>query len=106
MTMTNPIGLTKREHFAALILGGMYANPEFPALQFDSASKMAIDQADSLIEMLEISAVKLDDMPDPEDAALDALREEYYRPLYSNEFVKVSDRTDPLDYLQLNGEVA
>ncbi len=78
----NQIGMTKREHFAALILGGMYANPDFPALQFDSASKMAIDQADSLLEMLELSAVKqsiretLDDMPDPEDAAMDALRDE------------------------------
>lgn len=55
MNSTNPIGITKREHFAALILGGMYANPDFPSLQFDEASKMAIEQADSLLEMLEIS---------------------------------------------------
>lgn len=73
MTMTNP----KREHFAALILAGLCANLDITSAEIplDGMSTMAINQADSLIE-------KLNGGPkssDPEDLAMDELRNELYR---------------------------
>ena len=71
-----PIGLTKREHFAALILAGLWSNSDVPLdLPEGAMAKMAIDEADRLIEALAIQ----DEAPiDPDDLAMDELRAEYY----------------------------
>lgn len=104
-----PLSLSKREHFAALILGGMYANPEFLQIQYEAAASMAIDQADTLLEMLNFSAIKqeiektLDEMPDPDDVAMEELRkdshQEYYRPSGSTELLEIPESPE-LDALR------
>ena len=71
-----PIGLTKREHFAALILAGMYANSaislESPCLDM---ALLAITQADSLLKVL---GIQQEPLITHDDLALDELRAECY----------------------------
>jgi len=91
----NPIGLSKREHFAALILAGITANSAINVdTPFEDLARMAIDQADTLIELLNFSAdvmeaqrLTIAEMPkpeglsrdcDPEDVAMNELRAELY----------------------------
>jgi hypothetical protein len=69
-----PLSLSKREHFAALILAGMCANSNFDA-SVDYMSEISINQADSLIEMLNGGPKS----SDPEDLALDELRKDSHR---------------------------
>lgn len=78
-----PIGLSKREHFAALILAGISANSAiYIDTPFDELARMAIDQADTLIEMLTIAETpkpeELSRKFDPEDVAMNELRAELY----------------------------
>ncbi len=95
-----PLALSKREHFAALILAGLCANPDIsidtPA---DEMATTAIYQADSLIEMLNGGPKS----SDPEDLAMDELRkdshQEYYRPFGSTELVEIPESPE-LDLLR------
>ena len=71
-----PIGLTKREHFSALILAGMCSNPDISQeVHAEELVRQAIGQADLLIQAL---AIQKDDPIDPDDKAMDELRAEYY----------------------------
>jgi hypothetical protein len=94
-----PLALSKREHFAALIMAGMCANPEISL--YTPAGDMAttaIAQADSLIEMLNGGQSS-----DPEDVAMAELRkdshQEYYRPSGSTELVEIPESPE-LDQLR------
>ena len=51
-----PIGLTKREHFSALILAGMCANADLPMEDVASnfLAKIAIARADALLQELAV----------------------------------------------------
>ena len=70
------IGLTKREHFSALILAGMCANSDISQeVHAEELVRQAIGQADLLIQAL---AIQKDDPIDPDDKAMDELRAEYY----------------------------
>ena len=70
------IGLTKREHFSALILAGMCSNSSISMdTEIDELVRLAIGQADVLIQAL---AIQKDDPIDPDDKAMDELRAEYY----------------------------
>ena len=76
--MTNPIGLTRREHYAALVLAGMASNPDLTnRLTIQAMAKHAVRQADILIERLD---------------ELDGELEEKIKPVH-----EMTDRTDPLD---------
>ena len=55
-----PIGLTKREHFAALILAGMCSNSAISMdCPFEDMARTAINQADELLEQLGYSSAVL-----------------------------------------------
>lgn len=45
-------GMTKREHFSALILTGYMANPYFAHLSIESLSNLAVTAADVLVARL------------------------------------------------------
>ncbi|QEL01119.1 hypothetical protein FKG96_09965 [Olivibacter sp. LS-1] len=45
-------GLTKREYFAAMALQGLCANPEYVDWSDEKVSRMAVGEADRLIEAL------------------------------------------------------
>lgn len=104
---TNPIGLTKREHFAALILAAMASNPDFTkSLTIPAMTGYAISQADFLIETLN-GGPKSSDPEDlasearwQEDKAIDDFNHrEFYRPLYSTELVQIPESPE-LDELR------
>ena len=86
-------GISKREYFAALILAGLCANLDITSAEIplDGMSTMAINQADSLIEMLNGGPKS----SNPEDLAMDELRkdfhQEYYRPSGSTELVEIPE---------------
>ena len=86
-----PIGLTKREHFAALILAGMYANSAISlSSKCEHLSLLAVAQAESLLKALVVQ----EEVPiDHDGLAMDELRAEYY----SSEtlLVQVSDAFNP-----------
>ena len=69
-----PIGLTKREYFAGLILAGMYANSSsrFEQVPMGGLAFMAADQADHLLG--HFAYLESDDS---EDVAMEELRSEY-----------------------------
>lgn len=74
-----PIGLSKREHFAALILGGMYANPDFTEMQFEAAATTAVGQADALLAVLNYSADVIEAQRlTVEEMTMNELRAEFY----------------------------
>jgi hypothetical protein len=94
-----PLSLSKREHFAALLLAGMCANPDFTrSVPIQAMANHAIRQAESLIEMLNGGHKSA-----PEDLALDDLRkdshQEYYRPSGSTELVEIPESPE-LDELR------
>ena len=71
-----PIGLTKREHFSALILAGMCSNSAISMdTEIQELVRLAIGQADVLIQAL---AIQKDDSIDPDDVAMEELRSEFY----------------------------
>ncbi len=90
MTMTNPIGLTKREHFAALILAAMASNTDLTTrLTIQAMAKHAVRQADILIERLDELDGELEEKIKPvEMTDEDKFHQEYYRPKFSTKFVK------------------
>ena len=96
-----PLSLSKREHFSALILAGLWTNSDITScgLRLDEMSTMAISQADSLIEMLNGGPKS----SDHEDVAMDKLRkdshQEYYRPSGSTELVEIPESPE-LDSLR------
>lgn len=45
-------GLTKREHFAAMAMQGLLANPELSQQSYDTTAACAIKQADALLAAL------------------------------------------------------
>jgi hypothetical protein len=94
-----PLALSKREHFAALLLAGMCANPDFTrSVPIQAMANHAIRQAESLIEMLNGGQSS-----DPEDVAMAELRkdshQEYYRPSGSTELVEIPESPE-LDQLR------
>lgn len=93
-----PLSLSKREHFAALILAGLCANPEIsidtPA---DEMATTAIYQAESLIAMLNGGPTS-----DPEELAMGELRKDFHREYYrssGSELVEIPESPE-LDSLR------
>ena len=67
-----PIGLTKREYFAVLILSGMRANSDIDQdTHFEELSRHAIGQADVLLQALTIPKAP------PIDPEMEELRSEF-----------------------------
>lgn len=50
--------LTKREHFAALAIQGMLANPSYRSMSIDAITENATKISDKLIEQLNSKRVK------------------------------------------------
>jgi len=48
----NPLGLTKREHFAAMAMQGLLANASAIDYDIDGLSEMSVQAADALITAL------------------------------------------------------
>ena len=67
-----PIGLTKREHFASLILAGMCANSAISIdTEIEELVRLSIGQADVLLQALTTPTTP------PIDPEMEALRSEY-----------------------------
>lgn len=55
LCVTEALGLTKREHFAAMALQGCLVNAERNGLSFVNAAEEAVRQADALLVALQQS---------------------------------------------------
>ena len=103
---SGPLALSKREHFAALILAGISSNPSIDTCtSFEDLAKVAIDQADALLEMLAYSPEVIAD-PGSEGETDESQYsqgfcspEEYYRPMGASRFVPIPESIE-LDALR------